>query len=77
MKKFIRGFQRFIPVEGGATFKQAMHALPWFLTAQAKGGQALLTNAASPKKKSQRTCRSTKERKPTNKAPVDKILEEL
>ena len=45
MKTFIKGFQNLIPIEGGATFGQAIQALPWFLTSQAKGGQALLTNA--------------------------------
>jgi hypothetical protein len=46
MKKFIKGFQRFIPIEGGASFKQAVQALPWFLTTQTQGGQALLTNGS-------------------------------
>lgn len=88
MKRFIRGFQQYIPIEGGATFKQAVQALPMFLGAQAKGGQALLTDGSEIKKdlqdrqskkkkssKSQKTSKSCNKTTTNPKSKIDEIID--
>jgi hypothetical protein len=57
MKKFIGGFRKFIPIEGGATIRQAIEAVPFFLARQTKGGLALLTDGTEQKKKKKRKSR--------------------
>lgn len=53
MKRFVRGFQNLIPIEGGASFEQAVKALPWFIASQGPGGQKLLADkpAEAPEEK--------------------------
>jgi hypothetical protein len=82
MKKVIKGFQRFIPIEGGASFGQAMQALPWFLSASSVGRssltQPLLTNGEAPQK--MRPANRKRRPKHNRKSPpkqVDRILEEM
>jgi hypothetical protein len=76
MKKFVRGFQQFIPIEGGATFGQAVKALPFFLASMGSNGQLLLESAGAPieestKKPSPKKSRSKKAKNTEDSAQAD------
>lgn len=63
MKKFIGGFRKFIPIEGGATIRQAIEAVPFFLASQTKGGMALLTDGSESKSEPRKRKRKSKKDK--------------